>query len=550
MKRFLPAAVLVSLLAVLIPVRSSQACGGLFCSAINLIPVQQNAERILFEINDDGTTTTIVEIRYAGSPDAFSWVVPVSDVPELEDGVPAQALTYLDTGTAPLITPPLTQCNGEVSGGLGNRGLAGPAPAMDGAAFGGEESWGAPVDVIDLPQVGAFDPEVVSSEDPDALIEWLNENGYLITPEMEPFVADYVAQGLKFLALKLAPDSAVSDIAPIAMTTPGDPMVPLSLTGVAAEPEMGVMVFIAASERWETSNWENLLIDTDDVQAHPTNGMSNYDPLIAWRIDQTGGKAFVTQYASSTSDVTEGLDQNWSWDPEYEEPGAFLAELAERKPYITRLYARASAWDMTEDPRFESTDGESVANSHDLSDRDPIEVCAVAPDEDDRIPCGDTYCGEGAQCARTAVGQDGCICPAGEVAREITTPRTFTRSIGPTVVCERTDADLMGSLEDLDLDISLGDPCFATDCGENGSCVSVGGFPTCSCEDGYAAITDGAGTLECARVTRTYGAEQLLWASACSGCMTGASSGGGAPLAALLLGLGGMAPLVLRRRRR
>ena len=40
------------------------ACGGFFCSQS---PVDQASERIIFAINDDGTTDMIVQIAYQGS---------------------------------------------------------------------------------------------------------------------------------------------------------------------------------------------------------------------------------------------------------------------------------------------------------------------------------------------------------------------------------------------------------------------------------------------------------------------------------------------------
>ncbi len=97
------------LVSVLAP-RPAAACGGFFCSAIQLVPVEQNAERILFEINDDDTITTIVEIRYVGDPDEFSWVVPVP-ADEVDLAVtPIETLVMLDDATAPTIIPPPTKC--------------------------------------------------------------------------------------------------------------------------------------------------------------------------------------------------------------------------------------------------------------------------------------------------------------------------------------------------------------------------------------------------------------------------------------------------------
>ena len=79
------------------------ACGGLFCQTQ---PVEQNAERILFEVNPDGTVTAVVEITFTGTASDFSWVVPVPDTPSV-DVVPQSTLALLDTATVPQIIPPV-----------------------------------------------------------------------------------------------------------------------------------------------------------------------------------------------------------------------------------------------------------------------------------------------------------------------------------------------------------------------------------------------------------------------------------------------------------
>jgi len=57
----------------------ADACGGFWCS--QSAPVNQTAERIIFVANQDGTTTCVVEIQYAGPAESFAWVLPVQGVP-------------------------------------------------------------------------------------------------------------------------------------------------------------------------------------------------------------------------------------------------------------------------------------------------------------------------------------------------------------------------------------------------------------------------------------------------------------------------------------
>ena len=248
----------------------AEACGGFFCSNS---PVDQNAERILFEVHPPPVgVTAVVEIAYTGDPADFSWIVPVPETPTLEV-VPTSTLRLLDAATAPNIIPPPTNC--ESGDRFANEGFP-PSAGVDAVAE-------PDVTVEDLPVVGAFDPEVISSDDPGALVDWLNTNGYLITPAMEPFIAQYVEQGYKFLGLKLTPDAGVTDIAPIKFSCPNGemPLVPIRLTGVSAEPEMGVLVFVAGEQRYAPQNFRNILVDSNQVQFDPRVGSSNYYPLVS-----------------------------------------------------------------------------------------------------------------------------------------------------------------------------------------------------------------------------------------------------------------------------
>ena len=514
---------------------TAQACGGFFCQ---ITPVEQNAERILFEINPDGTITTVVEISYAGEPEGFSWVVPVSETPTLLT-VPPSALRLLDGATVPSIIPPPTRCaNG------GNQAFRGAAPSAAGAEDSSDGGGG--VNVEDLPQVGPFDPEVVSSDDPEALVAWLNENGYLITEAMEPFVAGYVASGMKFLAMKLAPGAGIADITPIGMTYAGtSPMVPISLTSVSAEPEMGVMVFIAGAGRYESSNFSNMVVDREDVQADPRNGANNYYPLLSWLIDEAGGRAFVTEFADGVSAVRTGADSFFSGAADDAEAREFLNGVLNRQAFVTRLYTRISGWEMTFDPNFARAETDTpVARLIDLSDRPSVDVCG--PNESKAEPCGQMYCGADAMCATTDAGIDGCVCPVGASARVIREPGSPGGFLRDTVVCQQTSFEFLEAV--LGTTDGPADPCDTATCGDFGACVPVNGFATCQCDEGFAAVPNGAGGAVCSQVKKSFGPDQLLWNTAgCGGgsCSAGARVSGGGIAALLALAL----PLLARRRR-
>ena len=68
------------------------ACGGFFCSQAQ--PVNQAAERIIFANNGDGTVTAVIQIMYQGPSENFSWLLPISSVPEGDDIAVASDLAF------------------------------------------------------------------------------------------------------------------------------------------------------------------------------------------------------------------------------------------------------------------------------------------------------------------------------------------------------------------------------------------------------------------------------------------------------------------------
>ena len=157
------------------------ACGGFFCQATN--PVNQAAERIIFANEGDGKLTAVIEIKYQGPSTDFSWLLPVSGVPERIGVASTQAFDRLQQQTNPqynLTVRVEGTCAQEPN--QGNR--SGGPSALPGASVDlsdtGNES-GVMVEASGV--VGPFDWTVISLDasfaDPaQAAVEWLGADGY------------------------------------------------------------------------------------------------------------------------------------------------------------------------------------------------------------------------------------------------------------------------------------------------------------------------------------------------------------------------------------
>lgn len=470
----------------MLPARDAHACGGFFCSQS---PVDQSAEHILFVINPTGTTTMVVQIAYAGGDDDFSWVLPLGAVPDAGslEVFPQLALTSLAANTGPIFNMPPECWNyfeGDATAGGG--GLA-PPSAEDGD-----------VTVHLREEVGPYDVAVVESTDSAALVDWLRTNGYRITAPMEPYISTYTSEGMKFLALKLLPAADTSQIQPLKLTLPGQaPVVPVRLTAIAAEPEMGILVSILGDQRFEPANWPSLNIRDDEIAFDQYNTWggngTNWTSLVARKVDEAGGQGFVTEYAGPTQPFFDMVQNSPVNDDVQEEARDALLSVMEGRPYLTRLYTRLSPEEMSTDPLFRRSEGGDVAREHQLSRIvDGVDMCPneyPAPVD----ACEFATCGAGGLCRTDDNGVAGCACLAEATARP-----TMASNGTTSVVCQDARMSFVnpGDVDDINGGF-IADPCLGTSCGANGRCVAVNLTTTCACDEGFIAVADGAGGATC-----------------------------------------------------
>jgi len=328
----------------LLPMMNVHACGGLFCQNV---PVDQQAERIIFTINNDETVSAYVQINYTGFAPDFSWVVPVPDVPKV-DVAEIESFDELSLLTAPVFVPPQMPACAPI-----------PVMAMAESAVMDDEG---SVEVLASGEVGPYIYDVITSPDPDAMISWLRDNDYRVEPEMEPLIAVYNDEGMVFLAMKLQPDEGSDDIQPIIMTYPStDPMIPIRLTAVAANPNMTVLTWIFAEEQVVPVNYAHPVIYDEDIRgSFGSFDGTNYLSLLDQTVDLYEGRAFVTEYAMPTSDLRDQRPQD-----------TLVQLLAEKYKYVTRVIGRISPEEMTVDPIFTvNADMPDISNVRDLSQMD------------------------------------------------------------------------------------------------------------------------------------------------------------------------------------
>ena len=455
----------------------ASACGGFFCSAA---PVDQNAERIVFAVDDvAGTTDMIVQISYQGADKDFAWLLPVGAVPQNRKVFPNGALGPLDAQTGPTFSLP-----GNCGGSDDNDGASfAPRGPLSAGANGG-------VDVLVQETVGPFDVVVLESSDPAMTFSWLTSNGFRLVPAMQPYIALYTAQQMKFLALKLTANATIKDIKPFRMTLPGTtPSIPLRLTAIAAEPEMGLVVWILGQKRYEPANAVELTIPTSELRwsraSYPVR--TNWTDLIARKVDEQGGRAWVVEQAGTTAALQTLLMNSFASTPDQMEARDALAGLFQGRPYMTRLYTRVAAEEMTYDPLFRQSDKPDVPREHML----PYDAVQCSPAANTPVePCDFSACGGLGLCSKAydlSVSKSAvvlaCACAPGSTART-----TFDPAGQPTVTCQDQRMSFINPGEADMTGVVFPDPCVGYSCGQYGRCVAMNLTPTCECQQGFVAI--------------------------------------------------------------
>ena len=271
-----------------------QACGGFFCQTT---PINQAGEQIVFRQEGD-EITAMVRILYSGSAEEFSWVVPVPNTPEISLGSDI-TFTQLEFATRPqfFLERRGEQCEEFVP----NFGVT---PDTAGAPGNDEDDSG--VFIEQELQIGPFDIDIVSSDNPDDLAIWLQDNGYELTDRGAELLAPYITDGMKFVAVKLLNGEGIDSIQPLLMKYTSDkPVIPIRLTAVAAMPDMGVLTWVVADARAVPENYEHVTPNYTRLNWYTGSGnaYASYQTLITEAMNETAeGQGFATDYAGEISD--------------------------------------------------------------------------------------------------------------------------------------------------------------------------------------------------------------------------------------------------------
>ena len=297
------------ILALTLHPQSVSACGGFFCSAT--APINQAAERIIFSKNGDGTVTAVIQIQYSGPSEEFAWVLPVPGIPDVNVSSDL-AFTRLQLVSNPqyiLTTEVEGDCRQEEFDSNAAFGPGGGTGGSGGSS--GAESNGG-VNVLASGTVGPYDFVVIEAdasfeEVGDVAVQWLTDEGYDVVPpggdpdDISELLGSYLQDGMNLLSFRLTKGNDTGTIRPVWITYASSrPMIPIRPTAVAANDDMGVMVWVLGESRAVPVNYRSL--ELNEALIDWTTAGSNYNQVVIAAANEAGGQGFVTERAGQSAD--------------------------------------------------------------------------------------------------------------------------------------------------------------------------------------------------------------------------------------------------------
>lgn len=262
-----------------------------------------DASKVVLVRDGDRTVITMAS-DYRGEASEFAMVVPVVDVPEREQiNVANPALIeQLDAYTAPRLVEyydenPCLQRRYLERMAMSSPPL--PAPALEDEVS--ADALGVTIEAEY--EVGEYDILILSAEESDGLITWLNQEGYRIPDGAEKVVGAYLQRGMKFFVAKvnLERHDGSAMLRPIQVAYEDDNfMLPIRLGTVNAEGKQELFVFaITRQGRVETTNYKTVKLPSNmDVPIYVKDEFGEfYKAMFTHQTEKHDGKAVFMEYA-------------------------------------------------------------------------------------------------------------------------------------------------------------------------------------------------------------------------------------------------------------
>ena len=295
----IPAALLLILMW---PPATALAVGGLASPSSSGAPaaelnMRHQGLRVFMHRDPSSLRATLwLELHHSGEASQFGWLLPLPKAPKVSLGsailfdlldaqmAPRHLLGYVDT----------ENCRDP------QQGCAGP-PRADTGADPGVDSLGARLDAVAavvVPESGQKGPvgwQIIPAKSPAAVTQWLKANKLVLPAEAASVLADHVAAGDVFVAVKVNHSPGVHRLRPLILQMDDVPLrLPMRLTAATAAKDTSWVVTVAGEGRAVAKNMLNVRINP--LRIDVLRQAANYDAALGGAMDEAAGRAFVTEF--------------------------------------------------------------------------------------------------------------------------------------------------------------------------------------------------------------------------------------------------------------
>ena len=247
-------------------------------------------------------------------------------------------------------------------------------PAMAESDANGEREQSLGVTIEASYTVGEYDILILSAEESDGLIVWLNENGYRIPDGAEEVVGSYLKQDMRFFVAKVnleaQAETGQTYLRPlqVAFESPRF-MLPIRLGTLNADGMQELYVYtLTRSGRVETTNYRTVRLPSNmELPEFVEADFSDfYRDMFARQVEEENNRAVFLEYAWDmawcdpcaadplSADQLRRLGVYWVGSPTPREQSRPIQPVAQ-DVFVTRLHVRYDAEHFPEDLMFQET---------------------------------------------------------------------------------------------------------------------------------------------------------------------------------------------------
>jgi hypothetical protein len=180
-----------------------------------------------------------------------------------------------------------------------------------------------------------------AAEPAEDAIQWLKDNGYDVPDSAPGLLGPYLEDGLFLLALRLTKGADTGSIRPLVLTYDAEkPIIPVKLTSVAANDDMGVMTWLLGDGRGVPENYRSL--ELNEARINWFNAATNYNSVVIDAANDAGGQGFVTEFAGDTSAFAQLV---WSTGEEDQWQSLITATYSSFDEMFDTFYGTYSSYD-------------------------------------------------------------------------------------------------------------------------------------------------------------------------------------------------------------